>query len=39
MEIGHDVGKKLIQGTRWTADEVGKALKDIGQAMERLAED
>ena len=39
MEIGHDVGEKLIQGARWTADEVGKALKDSGEAIERLAED
>ena len=39
METGRDVGEKLIQGTHWTADEVGKALKDLGEAMERLAQD
>ena len=39
MEMGHGVGEKLIQGARWTADEVGKALKDLGEAMERLAQD
>jgi hypothetical protein len=39
METGRDVGEKLIQGTRWTADEVGKALKDLGEKIERLAED
>lgn len=36
---GRHVGEKLAQGGRWTADEVGKALKDLGEAMERLAED
>ena len=33
MEMGRGVGEKLIQGSRWTADEVGKALKDLGEKL------
>ena len=39
METARDVGEKLISGAHWTADEVGKALKDLGEKIERLAED
>lgn len=39
METGRGIGEKLIQGTRWTADEVGKALKALGEKIERPAED
>ena len=33
METGRDVGEKLIQGGRWTAEDVGKALKDLGEKL------
>jgi hypothetical protein len=39
IETGRDVGEKLIQGGRWTADEVGKALKDLGEKIGGQAKD